>query len=123
MDGLIDQARLAHACLPDHGHYLAMPRPGPLQRLLQCRKLRLPPHERSEAPRRCGLQTPPDCTGPDQLKDLHRLWQPFDRKLPQGMHLHEPLDQPQRCRRQPDTARSGELLHARCQVRRLPTAE
>ena len=96
-----------------------MPRPGPLQGLLQGRQLLLPSHEAGESPRRAGLQAPPDRTGPDQLKDLHGLRQPLDRKRPQGVDLHQPFGQPQGGGGQPDTARGGELLHARRQVRGL----
>ena len=119
VDELVDQARLPHAGLPDHGDYLAMPRPGLLQRLLQGRQLLLPSHEAGEPTRRCGLQTPADRTGPDQLKDLHGLWQPPDGKPPQGVDLHESLDQPEGRRRQPDTPRGRELLHTRGQMRGL----
>jgi hypothetical protein len=55
MDELIDQARLPHAGLADHGYYLAMTRPGLLQRLLQRRQLLLPSHEAGEPARRTGL--------------------------------------------------------------------
>src|SRR5207244_12869267 len=58
MDELIDQARLSHARLADHGHHLAMTRPGPLQRLLQNSQLLLPSHEAGEPTRRAGLQAP-----------------------------------------------------------------
>ena len=96
-----------------------MTRPGLLQRLLQGRQLLLPSHEAGEPTRRCGLQTPADRTGPDQLKDLHGLWQPPDGKPPQGVDLHESLDQPEGRRRQPDTPRGRELLHTRGQMRGL----
>ena len=119
VDELVDQARLPHAGLPDHGDYLAMTRPGLLQRLLQGRQLLLPSHEAGEPTRRCGLQTPADRTGPDQLKDLHGLWQPPDGKPPQGVDLDESLDQPEGRRRQPDTPRGRELLHTRGQMRGL----
>jgi hypothetical protein len=96
-----------------------MPHPGPLQRLLQGRQLLLPSHEAGEPARRRGLQTPAHRTGPDQLKDLHGLWQPPDGKPPQGVDLHESLDQPEGRRRQPDTPRGRELLHPRRQMRGL----
>ena len=37
MDKLVEQSRLPHPWLPDHRHYLTMPGPGLLQRLLQDR--------------------------------------------------------------------------------------
>ena len=58
-------------------------------------------------------------TGPDQLKDLHRLGEPFDRKRSQGVDLDESLGQSEGGGGQPNTARGGELLHARRQVRGL----
>src|SRR4030095_3814446 len=66
VDELIDQARFAHAGLADHGHHLAMPRTGPLQRLLQRRQLLLPSYEAGEPARRAGLQAPTDRIGPRQ---------------------------------------------------------
>ena len=119
VDELIDQARLPHAGLANHGHHLAMPRSSPLQGLLQRHQLLLPPHEAGEPACRTGLQAAADGTGPDQLKDLHRLGESFDGKLPQGVDLDEALSQPERRRGQPDTARGGELLHARRQMRGL----
>ena len=97
-----------------------MPRPGLLQRLLQGRQLLLPSHEAGEPPRRAGLQTPADRTGPDQLKDLHGLWQPLDWKPPQGVDLDQ---SPSTSRRVAAVSRilprGGELLHTRRQVRGL----
>src|SRR5439155_18402620 len=90
VDELVDQARLPHTGLPDHGYYLAMPRPGPLQRLLQGRPLPLPSHERCEPTRHRGLQTPADRTGADQLKDLHGLWQPPDGNRPRALTWTSP---------------------------------
>jgi hypothetical protein len=55
VDALVDQARLPHASLADYGDYLAIPRPGPLQRLLHGLQLLLPSHEAGEVTRRCGL--------------------------------------------------------------------
>jgi hypothetical protein len=73
VDELVDQARLPHARLADYSHHLAMPRPGPLQGLLQGRQLLLPPDEAREPTCYAGLQTPTERTGSDQLKDLHRV--------------------------------------------------
>src|SRR5215468_2918184 len=78
VDELVDQARLPHAGLPHQRHHLAMTGPSPLQGLLQCRQLVLPPYEAGEPPCCAGLQTPSDRTGPDQLKDLHGLCEPLD---------------------------------------------
>ena len=59
-----------------------------------CRPLRLPGTERLAR----------------QLKNLHRVCQPLDRKLPQGVDLDQALGQSQGGG-QPNTARGGELLH------------
>ena len=74
---LIHQTRLAHPGLPYQGCHLAVSRRRLCQRLLQRRQLGLPPHEGGEATRHCRLQAPPHSTGPDQLKDFDRRWQPF----------------------------------------------
>src|SRR5215831_9149657 len=77
MHELIDEPRLAYARFPDECYHLAMPRPGLFQRLLQNRQLLLPSDEAGESARRTGLQTPPDRTGSEQLKDLHGLGEPL----------------------------------------------
>ena len=100
---------------PPPGHAPPPPAPAPAAGP----QLRLPAHEAGEPPRRAGLQTPADRTGPGQLKDLHGLGEPLDGKRPQGGDLDEALGQPEGRRRQPDTAWGGELLHTRGQVRGL----
>ena len=119
MDELIDQARLPHAGLPDEATTWPCPAPARSSACCSAVELLLPSHEAGEPPRRAGLQAPADRTGPDQLKDLHGLGQPLDRKLPQGIDLDQPFGQSEGRRGQPDTARRGELLHARRQVRGL----
>ena len=79
----------------------------------------LPPDKAGQATGDCRLQAAADGTGPDQLKDLHRLRESLDGKRPQGIDLHRALHQPQGGGRQPNAARRGELLHARRQVRGL----
>ena len=79
----------------------------------------LTPDKAGEPARRSGLQAPPERTGPDQLKHLHRLCQPLDRHRPQGRDLDQPFGQPQRRCGQANAARRGQLLHARRQVRGL----
>src|SRR5262245_18276031 len=83
-------------------------------------QLLLPAHEASEPARCDGLQAPAERTGPDQLKDRHRLGESFNWKLTQGVDLHKSLGQSATGGGQPNTARSAELLHTRCQVRGLP---
>jgi len=84
------------------------------------RQFGLPSYEPSEPPPCASLQALPDSTRPHELEDLDRLWQPLDRKLPQGINLHQPFDQPEGRRRHSNGAWSGELFHARRQVRGLP---
>jgi hypothetical protein len=93
-----------------------MPRPGLLLCLLERQQLLLPSHEAGEPPCCTGLQTPPDRTGPDQLKDLDGLRQPLDRKLPQSIDLDQPFGESEGRGRQPNTAWGGELFHTRRQV-------
>jgi hypothetical protein len=64
-----------------------VPRPSPLQGLLQRRQLLLPSHETGEPPCCPGLQPLADRAGPKQFKDLHGLGQPSDGKPPQGIDL------------------------------------
>ena len=45
-----------------------MPRPGPLQGVLQGRQLLLSAHKAGEPPRRTGLQAPSDGTAPTSSK-------------------------------------------------------
>src|SRR5262245_4984097 len=104
MDELIDQARLSYTRLSDDGHHLAMPRPGPLECLLQRRQLLLPSHEAREPARRAGLQASAHGTSPHELKDLHGLWQAFDRKSSQRVDLDQPFRQSEGGCGQPDTA-------------------
>jgi hypothetical protein len=70
VDKLIDQARLSHPGLADHGHHLAVTRPGALQRLPEGGQLLLPPHKAGESTRHRRLQAPPERADPHQLSDL-----------------------------------------------------
>ena len=67
-----------------------MPRPGPLQRLLQRRQFLLPSHEAGEPARCTGLQALADRTGANQLKDLHRLGQPLTGNCPRALTWTSP---------------------------------
>ena len=71
--------------LPEQRHHLAMPGAPPAASAC-CRPPAPAAVPRSgSAPARPRLQAPADRTGPDQLKDLHGLGQPFDRQRPQGV--------------------------------------
>jgi len=69
------------------------------QRLLQRHQFGLPSHKQSKPPPCSGVQALPDGARPHELEDLDWLWQSLDRKLPQGLHLHQPFDQPEGRRR------------------------
>ena len=55
----------------------------------------------------------PSTTTTDELEDLHRLHQTFDWYGAQSLHLHQPLEQPERGGRQQNAARRVELFHKR----------
>ena len=65
-----------------------MPGAGLFQGLLHDHQFLVPSDKARQAPRRSRLQAPPDSTGTDQLKHLHRLHEPFDGDRPQGVNLH-----------------------------------
>src|SRR5262252_6132964 len=90
----------------------AVARLRPRQGLLHDLQLRLPSHKGRQPAGGLGLKASVQPTGPHQRKDLDGLGQPLDRKLPQGVDLHQPFGKSQGGRGQPNTARSGELLHA-----------
>src|SRR4029453_14549283 len=81
---------------------MAMPRLGPLQRLLQGCQLLLPAHKTGEPLCCAGLQTPPNSASPDQLKHLHGFCQPLDWKPPQRVDLHQAFGQSEGRYRQPN---------------------
>ena len=116
VDDFVDEAGFPYAGLTDDGHHLPLPRPGPLQGLLQGRQLRLPSHKARQATGGGHLQTPPQGTDPDQLEHLHRLRQAFDRHGAQGRDLDEPFGQPQRLGGEANAPGRGQLLHACRQV-------
>ena len=120
MDKLIGQARLAHAGLAHQRHYLAVPACRLRQRPMQSLELGLPSHKARQPPCRGGLEAPPQCTGPHQLKDIHRVWQALHRHGPQGVHPHQPFHQSEGAGGQPDAPRCGHLFHTRRQDRGLP---
>ena len=113
VEELVDQARFAHPGLAQQRDDLPLAGPGPCQGLLQGREFRLAPDKARQPPRRSRLQTPPDATGPGQLEDLHGLHQTLHGHWPQALDLDEPLRQPQGLGGEADTARGGELFHAR----------
>ena len=119
-DELVQQAGLAHPGLSHRSHDLTVPRTGRCQRLRQRRDLGLPADKAGEAARHCRLQGAAQRTGADQFKHLHGLRDALDRDRTQGSDPHQALDQPQDAGGQSDTARAGQLLHARRQMRRLP---
>ena len=57
--------------------------------------------------------------GTQQLEHLARLRNPLDRDHAERLHLDEPICQPHRLACQPGHARRRELLHPRCEMRRL----
>ena len=116
----IEQAGLAHASLPHPGDHLPLPSPGTCQGLAQVLHLGIAPHKACQAPRHGRLQPRAHRPGPQQLIDLDGLRQPLHRHRPQGRDLDVALDQAQRVGGQQSRARTGELLHARRQMRGLP---
>ena len=115
-----DQARLAHAGFPDHRHHLPMAAAGAAQRLAELVQLARAPHEAGQAARRRRVQPRAQGPGPPQLVDRDRLLQPLHRHRPQGVDLDVALHQPQGLAGQQGGPWSGELFHARRQMRRLP---
>ena len=88
VDELVHQARFPHP-LPRPRHHLAMPAPA-RSRPAQGRQFLLPPDEAGEPACRAGLQTPTDRTGPDQLKDLHRVGEPLTGNCPRALTCTRP---------------------------------
>ena len=117
---LPDQARLAHAGFPHHRHHLPMAAAGAAQRLAELVQLALAPHEAGQPARRRRVEPRAPGSGPPQLVDLDRLLQPLHRHRPQGVDLDVALHQPQGVAGQQGGPGSGELFHARGQMRRLP---
>ena len=64
--------------LADYRHHLPLAGARLLQGLHQGRELGITADKAGEPARRGRLQAPPDATGTDQLKDLHRRVEPFD---------------------------------------------
>jgi hypothetical protein len=120
MDTLVHQARLPHPGLAHHGNDLAVSSACVVERLAQGGNLRLAPHKAGEAPRRSGLEAFAERSGPNQIEHFHGLCHALDRDWPQGVHPHQALDEPQGRGRQANRPRRGQLLHTRCQMRRLP---
>ncbi len=116
---LTEEAGLPHPGLPDDRHHLAVPRPCPLQGLVQGREFRLPPHEGGQPPRPQRLQARAGWASAHQLAHLHGIRQALDGHRAQGDDLHQPLRQPQGLGRQPNGAGGRELFHTSRQVRGL----
>ena len=72
------QAGLPHSGLPHHGDHLAVPAPGPRQRLRQRRDLGLPSDKAGQASSHPGLQAPPHATAPTS-SNTSTAPQPLDR--------------------------------------------
>ena len=119
LDELVEEPRLAHARLPDHGHDLPMPPGRLLLRRLELLHLGVAAHEAGEPPRRRGLQPRADPPGAPDLVGLHRRGQALDRDRPEQVNLHVALGQRQRLGRDHYCAGIGDLLHPRGEMRRL----
>ena len=113
---LPEEAGLADAGVADDGHDLAVPYAGPLQGLAELLQLRVAPDEAGEAPGGGRLQPRAHGAGADDLENLERSVQAFDRPLPQGLHHDVAFRQIQRLGRDEDRPRHGHLLQARRQV-------
>ena len=120
MDELVEEPRLADPGLADDRHHLAAAAARLLGGGPELIHLGVAAHEAGEAARGGRLQPRARGAGPDQLVDFNGLAQPLHRDRPQRLHLDPALGQAQRLGGEPDAAGSGELLHARGQVRRLP---
>src|SRR5712692_8003611 len=99
---LPEEARLAHARLPDHGDNLTMPQARPVEGTAKLLQLRVPADEAREPPPRRGLETGAGGAGADQLEHLNRLAEPLDRHRTERGDLDETLDQVQRLGGEPD---------------------
>jgi len=116
---LPEEARLAHARLPDHGDHLAVAQARPVEGAAELLQLRGAADEAREPPSRRGLQTGAGGAGSHQLEHLDRLAEALDRHRAERDDLDEALGQVQRPGGEPDAAGGGELLHAGRQVRGL----
>jgi hypothetical protein len=116
---LIDQTGFPDPGFPDHRHHLAVTCSGTLQGLAKSREFRLPADKTRQSSRHPGLESPPERTRADQLKDLYWFRQPLHRDGSQGRDLHQPLHQPEGVGRQEDAPSGGELFHAGREMRCL----
>ena len=119
MDDLPDEARFAHARLPDHSDHLTAAEAGLVEGISELFKFFAPADKAREPARRRGLETGAGQAGPDQLKCLDWLTQPLDRRRTERVDLNKALDQVKRPLGEPDTTGRRELLHAGRQVRGL----
>src|SRR3984893_12546283 len=114
-----DEAGLANAGVPNDGNHLPAARLGTRERPGEGRKLTLPSNESGEPSRSGGLESSRARARADHLVDFDGLLQPLHRHEAQRPHLEKSLHETQRVHRKSDSARRGELLHSRGQVRRL----
>ena len=76
---LPDEARLAHARLPDHGDHLAVPEARPVEGVAELLQFRGPADEAREPPPRRGLEAGAGGASPHQLEHFDGLAEPLDR--------------------------------------------
>jgi hypothetical protein len=116
---LVDEARLADPCFADDRHHLAVAGRRELLGTAELLQLVVAADEPGQPSPGAGLKARPGRPQPRHLEDFHRLGQPPHRHRPQRAHRHVALDQLERRRRQEDATRARELLHPRCEMRRL----
>ncbi len=116
---LVEQARLAHACLAHERHHLPVPGTGALQDVAQLVDFGVAADEAREPPRRGCLESGPRRPRSHELVDLDLLPQPFDGRRAKRVDLHVPLAKPEGVSRDERGARARQLLHAGRQVRGL----
>ena len=90
------------------------------QRLPQSLQLRLPADKARQAPDHCGLQTASQARDAGELECFYRLRETLDRYGAKRLEPHQALHQSQGGGSEANCTRRSQLLHARCQVRRLP---
>ena len=120
VEKLVRETGLAHPGLADHRHHLPVSGPSLLQGLHQSRELGIAADKAGEPAGRGRLQAPPNATGANQLKDLHRRVEPFNGHWPERGGPDVAFRQPERLGRDQDGARLGHLFHAGGEMRRLP---
>src|SRR5262249_23210022 len=120
LDQLMKQAGFAHARLTHNSDDLAMTPPCAFDSRTELLHLGIAPAEAAQTPALSSLKTCSGCDRIRQLEDFDRRLQPLHRHRTEWLDLHEGLDQREGPSGDPDSARRCELLHSRCEVRRLP---